>query len=80
MGLGVKSLLDNDPKDAVAKFERAREIAPTFAEIHRYLALAYVRTGDARKAQQEIDLAAAGGRADKVAVIRRKIEQLQTHQ
>jgi hypothetical protein len=80
MGLGVKSLLDDDPKGAVAKFERARDIAPTFAEIHRYLALAYVRAGDARKAKVEVEQAAAGGHADKVALIRRKIEQLQVHQ
>lgn len=80
MGLGVKSLVDNDPKGAIAKFERAREIAPTFGEIHRYLALAYVRVGDARKAQDELDRAASGGRADKVALIKRKIEQLQTRQ
>lgn len=80
MGLGVKSLLDNDPKEAIAKFERAREIAPTFGEIHRYLALAYVRMGDARKAQAELDHAASAGRADKIALIKRKIEQMQTHQ
>jgi Tfp pilus assembly protein PilF len=80
MGLGVKSLLDNDPKAAIAKFQRAREIAPTFGEIHRYLALAYVRAGDARKAQDELERAASGGHADKVALIKRKIEQLQTRQ
>jgi Flp pilus assembly protein TadD len=77
MGLGVKSLVDDDARGAVANFERAREIAPTFSEIHRYLALAYVRAGDARKAKEEVERAAAGGHADKVVLIRRKIEQLQ---
>jgi Tfp pilus assembly protein PilF len=80
MGLGVKSLLDGDPEGAVAKFEHARDIAPTFAEIHRYLALAYVRAGNAPKAREEVDQAAAGGHADKIALIRRKIEQLKVTQ
>ena len=80
MGLGVKSLVDNNPKEAVSKFEHAREIAPTFVEIHRYLALAYVRAGDATKAREQIELASAGGRISKVEIIKRKLEQLEHRQ
>jgi Tfp pilus assembly protein PilF len=77
MGQGVKLLIDNDPKAAVSKFERAQEIAPTFDEIHRYLALAYVRAGDAGRARHEIELASAGGHANKVEIIKRKLQQLE---
>jgi len=74
------ALLDMEKKDfsrAVDKLERANEIAPTFVEVHRYLAVAYARVGNPQKAREELDvLAHVGGSFDKVAFLRRKLDKL----
>jgi Tfp pilus assembly protein PilF len=78
ISLGLEDLLDNQPGRAIDHLERARDIAPTFAEVHRYLAIAYARTGNIVKAHEEVDLMAnAGGPMNKVALLRRKLEKLE---
>jgi Tfp pilus assembly protein PilF len=78
ISLGLKELVDDQPKRAIGRFERARDIAPTFAEVHRYLAIAYARTGDTAKAREEVELMAnAGGPMNKVALLKRKLEKLE---
>ncbi|HTH77479.1 MAG TPA: tetratricopeptide repeat protein [Ramlibacter sp.] len=78
ISLGLKDLIDNEPRRAIGHLERARDIAPTFAEVHRYLAIAYARTGNTLKAHEEVDLmASAGGPMNKVALLRRKLEKLE---
>jgi Flp pilus assembly protein TadD len=78
MSLGLTRLVENNPRDAARHFERARDIAPTFAEIHRYLAIAYARSGDVTRAREEVELMANTGAAvNKVALLRRKLEGLE---
>lgn len=78
ISLGLKDLADGQPRLAIDRFERARDIAPTFAEVHRYLALAYARTGDTARAREEVDLMAhAGGPLNKVALLRSKLDKLE---
>lgn len=78
MSLGLTRLVENNPRDAVRHFERARDIAPTFAEVHRYLAIAYARVGDVGKAREEVELMAnTGATMNKVALLRRKLEGLE---
>jgi Tfp pilus assembly protein PilF len=78
ISLGLKDLIDNEPRRAIDHLERARDIAPSFAEVHRYLAIAYARTGNTLKAHEEVDLmASAGGPINKVALLKRKLEKLE---
>jgi Tfp pilus assembly protein PilF len=77
MGVGLKHLAANEPKRAIDALKHAAEIAPSFAEVHRYLAVAYARAGDSRRANEELAaLTGMGTPADKLAMLRRKLEQL----
>jgi tetratricopeptide (TPR) repeat protein len=76
MGLGLKHLAANEPKRAVDALKHAVEIAPSFSEVHRYLAVAYARSGDSRHANEELAaLTGMGAPANKLAMLRRKLEQ-----
>ena len=75
IGLAVRDLQGGETRRAVRYLQRARDIAPTFAEVPRYLAVAYGRMGQADKAREELALMEAlGGPAAKVALLRRKLE------
>lgn len=78
ISLGLKDLADNDSRRAIDHLERARDIAPSFAEVHRYLAIAYARAGNTVKAREEVELmAGAGGPMNKVALLKRKLQMLE---
>lgn len=69
------SLADKDPGRAVAALERARELAPTFPEVHRYLAAAYMQAGNLKKAREEVErMESLGASTYKVALLRRKLD------
>lgn len=78
LGLGLARLAADEPRHAIAEFERARDIAPMFPEVHRYLALAYARLGDTHKARDEVELmTTAGDSMNKIALLRRKLDRLE---
>lgn len=75
IGQGMRHLDDGDPKKAISALEHARDISHGFDEVHRYLALAYWRAGQASKAQQELMALAAIGDEDGVAKFKRAIKR-----
>ena len=78
ISLALLDLQQDSPRRAIERLERAKEIAPGFAEVHRYLALAYGRTGNVLKAREELAaLENLGGAMNKVALLRRKLERLE---
>lgn len=61
---GLRQLGQGQSRSAIAALERARDISAGFGEVHRYLALAYWRLGDAPRAREQLALMArldAGG-------------------
>ena len=79
IGLAILDLQHNETRSAIYKLQRANDIAPTFGEVHRYLAIAYGRAGDLPKAREELALLeSAGGPANKIALLRRKLDNLGT--
>ncbi|HUR90784.1 MAG TPA: tetratricopeptide repeat protein [Ramlibacter sp.] len=80
IGLALADMEKGDTRRAIDKLERANEIAPSFAEIHRYLAVAYARAGKPDKAREElVVLQNLGGSMNKIALLRRKLDRLDTH-
>jgi Flp pilus assembly protein TadD len=78
MSLGLTRLAEKDARGAIGYFKRAGDIAPSFAEVHRYLAIAYANVGDTRRAREELELMANSGAAvNKVALLKRKLESLE---
>jgi hypothetical protein len=76
LGVGLQHLADNRPREAIDAFKRAEEIAPSFAEVHRYLAVAYAVSGDRQRADEQVAaLANLGASANKIALLRRKLER-----
>lgn len=77
IGLALADLQQGNAKLAIDHLERANDIAPTFAEVHRYLALAYGRAGNVKKAREEVaTLENLGGPLNKIALLRRKLDRL----
>jgi tetratricopeptide (TPR) repeat protein len=74
IGLGVRHLEDGDVRAAISALERARAMATGFDEVHRYLAVAYWRAGEAAKAREQIALLAKSGDKVGLAMLRRKIQ------
>lgn len=74
IGLGVRHLEDGDMRAAISALERARAMATGFDEVHRYLAVAYWRAGEAAKAREQIALLASSGDKVGLAMLRRKIQ------
>jgi Tfp pilus assembly protein PilF len=74
IGLGVRHLEGGDIREAIEALEHAREMATGFDEVHRYLAVAYWRAGDARKAREQIALLASSGDKRSLAKLRRKFQ------
>ncbi|MEJ6023036.1 tetratricopeptide repeat protein [Ramlibacter sp. PS4R-6] len=76
MSRGLQQIAANEPRRAISSLQRAKDLAPTFAEVHRYLATAYIQSGDVQKAREEVALMEnLGGPLNKVAVLRRKLDQ-----
>jgi tetratricopeptide (TPR) repeat protein len=61
IGQGLAHLDGGDARQAIAALEHARDISHGFDEVHRYLALAYWRAGQASKARRELMALAAIG-------------------
>jgi lipoprotein NlpI len=78
IGLALADMEKNDMRRAIDKLERANEIAPSFAEVHRYLAVAYAKSGKPDKAREELAaLENLGGSTNKIALLRRKLDKLE---
>lgn len=74
-GEGLRWLDAGDPQRAVAALERAQQLTSGFGEVHRYLAVAYWRLGEAARAQDQLARLAALDRGDPtVAKLRRKFD------
>lgn len=52
-GLGLRHLQDGDARRAVEALSRARELAPSFPEVRRFLAIAHARNGNEQLASAE---------------------------
>jgi Tfp pilus assembly protein PilF len=73
LGLGLDHLRNSRPTQAVEALERAQSLSNGFAEVHRYLAIAYWRSGQALKARDQLALLAAlEGGTDQVAQLQQK--------
>lgn len=59
LGRGLDYLQAAKYADAVSALERAEALTTGFDEVHRYLAIAYWRTGDQAKAQRQLTVLAA---------------------
>ena len=59
IGLGLQHLEAGDNRRAIVALEHARGMASGFEEVHRYLALAYWRAGEAARANEELSQLAA---------------------
>ena len=64
LGLGLDHLRDSRHPQAVAALERAQTLSSGFAEVHHYLAIAYLRNGQAIKARDQVAILLALGHAD----------------
>jgi len=61
---GLEMLATNQDRQAVRALEHAEELTTGFVEVHRYLAIAYLRTGDKARADQQLTRLAALDAAD----------------
>jgi predicted Zn-dependent protease len=74
LGLGLDHLQQSRDAQAVRALERAQALTTGFDEVHRYLAIAYWRTGQMHRARDQLALLGALGRGDaKLAQIRYKL-------
>jgi Flp pilus assembly protein TadD len=79
MSRALQSMAEKDPRRAITSLNRAEELAPTFSEIHRYLATAYLQSGNPQKAREEVVLLEhLGGALNKVALLRRKLDRIES--
>ena len=74
IGMGVRHLEDGEIRQAIDALEHARAMVTGFDEVHRYLALAYWRAGDAGKAREQIALLASSGDKVGLAKLRQKMQ------
>lgn len=74
IGLGVRRLEEGEVHAAIDALERARAMATGFDEVHRYLAVAYWRAGEAAKAREQMALLAKSGDKVGLAMLRRKMQ------
>jgi tetratricopeptide (TPR) repeat protein len=73
LGLGLDHLRNSRHAQAVEALERAQTLSSGFAEVHRYLAIAYWRTGQAIRARDQLALLAAlEGGTEQVAQLQQK--------
>lgn len=74
IGLGLRRLEEGELRSAIDALEHAREMVTGFDEVHRYLAVAYWRAGEAGKAREQVALLASIGDSAGVAKLRRKFQ------
>lgn len=60
LALAIRHLEDGAPRDAIAALEHAQALTHGFAEVHRYMALAYWRLGERERAGEHLALLAQG--------------------
>jgi Flp pilus assembly protein TadD len=73
IGVGLAGLNEGDPNKAVGAFERAQELTVGFAEVHRYLAIAYWRAGKREQADKQLAILTSSAPSDPgVAMLRKK--------
>ncbi|MCG2595798.1 hypothetical protein LZ009_23730 [Ramlibacter sp. XY19] len=73
IALGIRDLEAGNPRKAIRSLEQARDMTGNFREVHALLALAYARSGDQARADQELAALANLGVSDRsVAKLRRK--------
>ena len=70
---GIRHLRDAHPREAVRALQKAQDMTHGFTEVHRYLALAYWRLGEATQAREQLALLAQLNAGDPMgAKLRRK--------
>ena len=75
IGLGVQHLEAGNNRQAITALEHARTMANGFEEVHRYLALAYWRSGEAARANEQLSqLAALTGDEAGATRLRKKLK------
>lgn len=72
-GLGLRHLQDGDWRRAVEALSRAKEIAPSFPEVRRYLAIAYARNGNERLAAAELQVFEGMSSKSQLVALRKKL-------
>ena len=72
---GMTAFNANQFGKAITAFERAQELTTGFAEVHRFLAAAYVKEGQLSKAQQQIKtLAQLDSEDPSLSVLKKKMQ------
>jgi tetratricopeptide (TPR) repeat protein len=73
IGLGLSQLQDGQYRESIRSLEKAQRMTHGFADVHRYLALAYWRAGERERASEQLGLLATlnPDRPD-LAVLRKK--------
>jgi tetratricopeptide (TPR) repeat protein len=56
IALGLKRLQDAQYRESIRALEQAQRMTHGFAEVHRYLALAYWRAGESERAREQLNL------------------------
>jgi len=64
LGLGIDHLQHDRNRQAVRALEQAQQISNGFEEVHRHLAIAYWRTGQAHKARDQLAVLLALGQGE----------------
>lgn len=79
--LGLRYLQDGQYRRAIDALERAQAMTNGFAEVHRYLALAYWRAGDVREANEQLALLESLGKGgdSNTAKLRDKFKSRSVH-
>jgi Tfp pilus assembly protein PilF len=73
IGLGLQALQDGQWRQSVAALEEAQRLTHGFEEVHRYLALAYWRSGDRLRANAQLAvLASLEHDSSDIATLRKK--------
>jgi tetratricopeptide (TPR) repeat protein len=73
IGLGLQHLQDGKIRQSISALEEAQRLTNGFAEVHRYLAVAYWRAGEPARANEQLMLLAALNRdGTDVATLRKK--------
>jgi Flp pilus assembly protein TadD len=71
--LGLQHLQDGKIRQSISALEEAQRLTNVFAEVHRYLAVAYWRAGEPARANEQLMLLAALNRdGTDVATLRKK--------
>jgi predicted Zn-dependent protease len=75
MSVALRNMAEKEPRRAISALLRAKDLAPTFSEVHRYLATAHFQAGNVSKAREELALMEnLGAPLNKVAILRRKLD------